>query len=86
MHEIIPLAIIIVGGALLMPIVVGTMLTRIARVKATRLQPTGNDPAIARLEAELQSTRDELQRLSERQQFVEALLEKRSEPAALPPR
>lgn len=86
MHTIIPLAIIIVGGALLMPVVIGTMVARLARIKATRLPPVGSDPAIARLEAELQSTRDELHRLSERQQFVEALLEKRSEPAALPPR
>lgn len=45
---------------------------------------TTHDDEIARLEAELLQTREELQRLSERQQFLEGLLEKRSDPTALP--
>ena len=80
MRELIPIAIIIVSGVLLFPIVVGTTVRRL------RITPTSVDKSkdIARLEAELQQTREELQRLSERQQFVEALLEKRPDPSALP--
>ena len=47
-------------------------------------QTPQNDGEIARLEAELQQTREELRLLAERQQFVEQLLEKRSENVALP--
>jgi hypothetical protein len=81
MDELIPIAGIIVGGLLLFPVVVGLTIRRIRGAIET---PAPRDPDIARLEAELQHTREELQRLTERQQFVEALLEKRSEPSSLP--
>jgi hypothetical protein len=82
MGEMIPIAAIVVGGVLLFPLVVGFTLRRLKPMGGAH--PSGRDHEIARLEAELQHTRDELQRLSERQQFVEALLEKRSEPTSLP--
>ena len=82
MGELIPIAGIVVGGILLLPLVVGWTIRSIRRTVDT---PPVRDHEIARLEAELQHTREELQRLNERQQFVEALLEKRGEPASLPP-
>jgi hypothetical protein len=81
MGELIPLAGIMVSGALLFPIVVGFT---IKKLRASREGSPGRDQEIARLEAELQQTRDELKRLAERQQFVESLLEKRSDSTALP--
>ncbi len=83
MGELIPLAGIMVGGALLFPIVVGATIRRVRGSRETR---PARDHEIARLEAELQHTKEALQRLTERQQFVEALLEKRNEPASLPPK
>ena len=80
MFELIPIAIIVVSGVLLFPVVVSSAIRR--------LRPTppmnARSPEIAQLEAELQQTKEELQRLNERQQFIEALLEKRGEPSSLP--
>ena len=82
MGDLIPLAGIMVTGALLFPLVVGFA---IRRLRAGTREPHG-DPSgqIARLEAELQQTKEELKQLAERQQFLEALLEKRSDPNKLP--
>ena len=78
MGELIPLAGIIVTGALLFPLVVGFSIRRLrAGTRAPHGDPSGQ---IARLEAELQQTKEELKQLAERQEFLEALLEKRSDP------
>ena len=82
MSDIIPLAGLLVSGVLLFPVVVGAVIRSLRRKPDPR---DPNDAEIARLEAELAQTREELHRLAERQQFVEALLEKRDEPTALPP-
>jgi len=73
MGELIPIAAIIVGGVLLFPVVT---LAAIARLRKMRREAPLPSEGNARLEAELQQTREELQRLNERVQFMEALLEK----------
>ncbi|HUP89810.1 MAG TPA: hypothetical protein VM100_10675 [Longimicrobiales bacterium] len=88
MGDLIPIAGIVVGGAITLAAIAGFFVTRLSRMKVEYLkmqqQAPRNDGEIARLEAEIQHTRDELRLLSERQQFVEQLLEKRSDPTALP--
>ena len=81
MYEMIPIAFIVVSGILLFPVVVSSAVRKIRQPPHAN---PGRSPEIAQLEAELQQTREELKRLSERQQFVEGLLEKRSEPSSLP--
>jgi hypothetical protein len=80
MYELIPISIIVVSGVLLFPVVVSSAIRRLRQTPHVNAR----SPEIARLEAELHQTREELQRLSERQQFIEALLEKRGEQSSLP--
>jgi hypothetical protein len=49
-----------------------------------RRKGTPSTGQIARLEAELRKTQEELRVMSERQQFVEALLEEKADVVALP--
>jgi hypothetical protein len=82
MGDLIPIAGILVTGVLLFPLVVGFA---IRRLRGGTREPTGvAQDQIARLETELQQTREELKQLAERQQFLEALLEKRSDQNKLP--
>jgi hypothetical protein len=85
MGELIPLAGIIVGGLLGFPIVMGAVIKWIGPGNMKRKTPTeGPQVDNTHLEAELQQMKEELRRVAERQEFLEALLEKRNEPTALP--
>lgn len=81
MGELIPLAAIVVSGMLLFPVVTVMAIGRLRKMR--REAPLPNEAGHTRLEAELQQTREELQRLNERVQFMESLLEKRPDPTLL---
>ncbi len=88
-EEVVAIIFILTAGVLLLPFSIG-MTIRALKGPKQPLPPHGED--LAHLQAELQHVRDELafnreemKRLGERQEFVEALLDKRVDPTALPP-
>ncbi len=88
-EEVVAIIFILTAGVLLLPFSIG-MTIKFLKGSKHPLPAPGQD--LTKLQAELQQVRDELalnreemHRLGERQQFVEALLDKRSEPLALPP-
>ena len=84
--QLIPLAGILAIVILGLPMVIGSQLRRLREhvISTGGANPSAKNTDVARLEAELAQTREELRQLAERQHFVEQLLDKRSEPAALP--
>lgn len=85
--ELIPIVGMLMSGMITLALVAGFFVTRLSKMKSERMRHEASpsyERDIARLESELAQTREEVRLLSERQQFVEQLLEKRPDPSALP--